>query len=129
MSLDNSKYKIFKIIHNNKPLTIFKFEPDYKGFSFLLKIFDLPINILTLLIFILKYKSIGLALNIFNGNLDGFAVEKNMVDHELEVLKNSSNSLNAKQCSGKITFFNAECCLNNCAFSFATPCSDPKPSR
>ncbi len=89
MALDKSKYIIYKIkLKKNSFLTIFKFSPSYSGFSKVIKIIDFPILLITYLLFFLRFRSINLLFKLIKDNLVSDFVEKNIVDHELDILKN-----------------------------------------
>ena len=88
MSLEKSKYIIYKIRFKNSYLTIFRFFPKYSGLSSIIKIIDFPILLVTYLIFLLRFRSLSLLSKVIRGKLDGNLIEKSIVDHELDILKN-----------------------------------------
>ena len=87
MALDNSKYIIYKTAYKDNYLTIFVFKTKYEGLSYFLRLLDLPIYLLSILLFFLQFRSISLVKKLLRGDFEKIK-EISIPDHELELTKN-----------------------------------------
>lgn len=87
MALDNSKYIIYRTPYKDNYLTIFRFKTQYEGLSSFIKLLDIPVFILSIIIFSLQFRSISLFKKLLRNDFEEIK-EISIPDHELEILKN-----------------------------------------
>ena len=93
MSLENSKYKIFKLNFKKKSITVLKFNPKYTGFTSWMKLIDFPVYFFSLLLFFLRFRSITLLFNLIHEDISSKIIKKDIAEHELDIIRNNSKNI------------------------------------